>query len=379
MKKRAVCASWINGKRLISTFTDLLRINAPSFGEEAIGAYLRKGLRQAGCTVETQAYEKSFNLIGRLQGSIRKARPLILNAHMDTIEPTTGIRFENKKGVIRTTGRTVLGADDKSALAQILEALLVLREKKVGHGPLEIVFTSAEEKGLHGARNLAFAKLKATHALVLDLSGSVGKIVIAAPTHLTYDMRVSGRSAHAGIEPEKGISAIRVASKIIAALPDSRIDQETTANIGVISGGTATNVVPAEVVIHGEIRGHDAAVLRGLKQEITGKAKAVAAGQKARVRISWNEEYRSFRICGEDPFLAYLAAIFRKNGLKPLHTVTGGGSDANIFQQKGIHAINISNGMQKVHSLGEQISVEDLKKGCLVLLAAVADFKDFAG
>lgn len=377
MSYRTFLEKGINRKRLLATFVDLIRINSPTFEEGELGVYLVKKLRQTGCPVVVQDYGKSFNIIASKKGNSRMKLPLLLNAHMDTIEPTTGIRFEKRNGIIRSVGDTVLGADDKSALAQILEALRVMQERNISHSPLEIVFTSAEEKGLWGAKYLDYAKLKGRHALVLDSSGPVGRIVIAAPSHYTYRMQVHGRSAHAGIEPEKGINAIRTASEIIAQMPDGRIDPYTTANTGMISGGSATNVVPKEVIIHGEVRSHHPDTLKELRKRIAGKAREAAGKRKGRVSLTWTEEYQSFRIRDDDPFLCFMDGVFRACGIRPVHTVTGGGSDASIFHQKGIAAINISTGMKKVHSTHEQISLEDLGNGCLVLLMAISRFGDF--
>ncbi|MBI5640078.1 MAG: M20/M25/M40 family metallo-hydrolase [Nitrospirae bacterium] len=370
-------SAFINKDRLVKIFIDLININSPSFGEKELGRLLSQNLKTAGCRVEVQKYDRSFNLIALKKGSIKDSSPLLLSGHMDTIEPTTGIRFETKGGIIRSIGNTVLGADDKSALAQIIETLMVLKEKKIPHGDIEIVFTSAEEKGLFGAKNLDFGRLKSRHALILDSGGPVGNLVIAAPSHITYEMRISGRPAHAGIEPEKGINAIRVSSEIIAAVPDGRIDAETTANIGMINGGTATNVVPKEVVIHGELRSHDKKTLRDTKKIIFDTAKDIAKKNRAGIRITDQEEYRAFRIDRKEPFLRFLGGVYKDCGVEPVNTVTGGGSDANIFNQQGILGVNISTGMQKVHSHDEYIHLNDLTRGCLVVLKTVMDFPGF--
>lgn len=365
-------AQYINQDRLIETFTDLIRINSPSFNEREIGDFLKKRLEYTGCTVEFQEYDRSFNLIAIKKGTNPDIPPLLLSGHMDTIEPTEGITFSIEEGVIRTTGNTVLGADDKSALAQILEVLAVINEKDIPHGDLEIVFTSAEESGLFGAKNLDFTRLRSKHALVLDSGGSVGGIVIAAPTHHTYEMKITGKAAHAGIEPEKGISAIRVAARIISEVSDGRINAGTTANIGVIKGGTATNVVPKEVIIKGELRSQNEGDLEKTKQALFKTAETVAKQNGAQLEIAGREEYKAFRIDENDPFLRFLDEIYKKCGLEPVHTTTGGGSDANIFNQNGIMAINISTGMQKVHSTEEHIHIKDLYNGSVVVLSAIA-------
>ncbi len=361
----------INRKRILKTFVELIQINSPSFHEELIGRHLIGMLRRLGCTVTRQEYDESFNIIGTLKGTVRSAPALILSAHMDTIEPTEGITYAVSRDRVRSTGPTVLGADDKSAIAQILEAVSVIREKRIPHGDIEIVLTSAEEKGLTGARHLDFSRLKGRHALVLDSGGRVGRLVVGAPTHHTYEMTVIGRSAHAGIEPERGISAIRAASRIISAVPDGRIDGMTTANIGIIDGGTATNVVPRVARIRGEVRSHTQAVLERTERKIYGTARGIAGTLGVRLMIRTNEEYRSFSIGSTEPFLIYLDDVMKRCRIKPAHVITGGGSDANIFHEKGIMAVNLSNGMQRVHSPQEYILLKDLCDGSRIVLEAL--------
>jgi tripeptide aminopeptidase len=370
-------ARYIKRDRLVDTFLKLVAINSPSFEERDIGKALTVWLEKAGCIVEFWDYGGSGNIVARKKGNHPGAHTLMLSGHMDTIEPTTGIVVSNENGVIRTAGDTVLGADDKSALAQILEALAVLEEHNIPHGDIEVVFTSAEEKGLAGARSLDFSRLKSRHALVLDSSGSVGKLVVAAPTHYTYAMKITGRAAHAGIEPEKGLNAVTVAARIISGIPDGRIDVHTTANVGIIGGGTATNVVPKEVLVRGEVRSHSAEVLGRIREEIGTIARSVAGAQGAGLEIAWEEEYRSFRIGSDDPFLRFLLSVYRQCGLEPACVITGGGSDANIYNEKGIRAINISTGMQKVHSSEEYILINDLCMGGLVVLKTICDFGGF--
>jgi|WetSurMetagenome_2_1015567.scaffolds.fasta_scaffold00176_31 tripeptide aminopeptidase len=364
----------INRKRLLSSFVDLVRIDSPSFKEKKIGDYLAQRLSKAGCSVRFQDYKKSFNLIATLKGK-KSCCPLMLSAHMDTIEPTAGISFAIDSTSVRTTGNTVLGSDDKSALAQILEVVTVLGERDIPHGDIEIVFSSAEETGLVGARNLDFNRIRSRHALVLDSGGSVGNLVVGAPTHLRYKITVTGKSAHAGMEPEKGISSIRVASAIITSVPDGRIDNDTTANIGIIEGGTATNVVPKITVIQGELRSHCRNTLLKTKKKIFDNARLIARQHGARLTIEHEIEYLAFRVPKTNPFLKYLSGVYMSLGIEPSLVRTGGGSDANIFHQHGIMAINISNGMQNVHSPEEFILLDDLYKGCEIALRAVQDFR----
>ncbi|MDA8083509.1 MAG: M20/M25/M40 family metallo-hydrolase [Nitrospiraceae bacterium] len=362
----------INRRRLLDTFLDLVNINSPSFQEREIGLYIARRLEAVGCRVVFQEYDRSFNLIGVKEGADGRRGPLLLSAHMDTVEPTEGIRIEEDGEMVRSAGATVLGADDKSAIAQIIEALEVIHARGLPHGYIEIALTSAEEKGLCGARNLDPGMLRSRQAIVLDSGGSVGSIIVGAPTHVTYEMRITGRAAHAGLEPEKGLSAISVSADIIRALPDGRIDPVTTANIGIINGGTATNVVAKEVVINGEIRSHDAGVLAGTKDTIFRLAREIAAGRGAGLEVHEHEEYRTFRIPDDEPFVRFIGEAMKRSGIASRLAITGGGSDANVFNQRGILAVNISTGMQNVHSTGEFILKKDLYHGCLVLLECLA-------
>lgn len=367
-------AKYINATRVVKTFVDLLRINSPSFDERAVGAHIASVLLRLGLEVTVQEYGESFNLIGYLRGSLRDVPTLILSAHMDTVEPTDGLNFAIEDGIIRTIGNTVLGSDDKSGIAEIIEALEAISGSKVPHGDLEVVFTSAEERGLQGSKNLDYNVLKGRHAIVMDTNGHIGKIVVAAPTHDTYVMAITGRAAHAGIEPEKGTSSIKAASKIISAIPDGRIDAETTANVGKIHGGTANNIVPKETIVEGEVRGHNEAVLEKTKETIFNTARKIARKNQVRINIEEKRQYKGFRFPIDDPFVALLDEAFTESGIQPEHVITGGGSDANIFNASGIQAATLSSGMQKPHTTEEYIHTEDLHRGAVLVAGIIETF-----
>jgi len=366
----------INKDRIIDTFARLLRINSPTFQEHEIIEYIKGELSKQGFQVYIQEYGQSANLIARKKGTLFDCPTIILNAHTDTVEDTSSIEFENNGIHFKSTGKTILGSDDKSGIAQIIEAVRVISENNIPHGTIEIVFTSAEEKGLIGAKNLDTTLIEGKYALVLDCSGPVGNLIIAAPTHITYTMTIIGKSAHAGIEPEKGINAIRVASEIIMAIPDGRIDEYSTANVGVINGGSATNIVPKEVVLRGEIRSHNKEVINSNWDFLTSKAYEITDKYKAGLKIDKTIEYEAFRIKEDEPFLITIQDAYKRCAINPCLTITGGGSDANIFNQNGIKAINISNGMQSVHSQDEFILLEDLIKGAEVVLEVIRQMKE---
>ncbi len=364
----------IHAQRLVDAFLRLARLNSPALQEEEIGRELAGILPELGCAVEVQRYGQSFNIIAHRPGTAGNAPPLLLCAHMDTVEPTPDIQFIVADGIIRTSGSTILGADNKSAIAQILEALAVLKEQRLAHAPLEIVFTSAEEKGLLGARNLHMPDLRSRHGIVLDVSGPPGRIVIAAPARQQFAVTVHGRAAHAGIEPEKGVNAVRIAAEIIAELPDGRLDEETTFNVSMLMGGSASNIVPKEAIIHGEFRTHSRARIAELTERIQVTARAAAERSGAGVEVRIETEYEAFRIADQQPFLAFAARVLGECGLTPETVTSGGGSDANILNRHGICCLNLSNGMRDIHTTDEHISTEDLVTGAEILIRAACAF-----
>lgn len=369
----------VNTDRLLSTLFALLEIDSPSFSEGNIGLFIEQLLKETDIQVIKQDYGGSFNLVGKHKTQRTSSPPLILSAHMDTIESTKGLKYEIKNGHLRTTGGTVLGADDKGGIAAVIEALRVIKEQNIQTGGIEVVFTSAEERGIVGAKNLDYSLIEGRHAIVLDVSGRAGTIVKRAPTHHTYKMEIHGMSAHAGIEPEKGLNAIRIASEIIGSIPDGRLDEDTTANIGKITGGTATNVVPETVWIEGEVRSQSVEKLNDIKDSIFKTGRSVTMKYPgASIKITEKEEYRGYTIEEEDPFLTFIKGEFLKMGIEPVLITTGGGSDANVFNQRGIRAINIATGMEKVHSKEEYLDLKEFFKVTEVLVNTVANFKAYS-
>jgi tripeptide aminopeptidase len=288
---------------------------------------------------------------------------------MDTVGPGRGVKPLVKEGIITSDGTTILGADDKSGVAVILEVLRVLVEQGLPHPPLEITLTVSEENGLKGAKGLDLARFRAQEA-----SSSTAEAKSALSSLLPHLMIRSGlsftaRPPTAGVEPEKGINAIVVAAEAIAAMPLGRIDEETTANIGRIQGGTATNIVPDRVELAGEARSHDERKLEAQVHAMTGALKEAAERRGATVEINVERSYSAFRLSEEDGIVRKAIAAAKTLGLTPVLMPSGGGSDANIFNAQGIATINISTGMAKVHTTEEYIAVADMSKCAEFLLA----------
>ena len=308
----------IDKNRLAETFQSLVSIDSVSREEGRLARELAKSLAKLGAETRFDtAGEKvggdTGNLIARLKGNALSS-PLLLSAHMDTVEPGKGVTAILQDGVFTSDGTTILGADDKSALAIILETLQVLKEDRIVHGPLEIVLTICEEVGLLGAKHLDYDLLTATYGYVLDATDTDG-IVTRAPAANRLELVVHGKASHAGSAPENGINAIWLAGQAIGGLSLGRVDRETTCNIGVIEGGIATNIVPDKVIVKGEVRSHDPKKLQAVTDTIVSAfQKAVDAccaerydertsptGSQHRKRFSRDPHSREPPCCGPCP------------------------------------------------------------------------------
>jgi len=358
----------INEARLVQTFLDLVAIDSPSGHEEAIGTELMDRLAALGGEV---VRDEHGNVIARWADG--EGDWLLLSAHMDTVGRDTGVKPQIRDGVIYSDGTTILGGDDKSGIVAILEMIRSLREDGRPHPPLEVVISVGEEIGLVGATLLDKSKLRARRGYVLDAGGPVGTIVTSAPSQDTMDVTVHGKKAHAGSEPEKGINAIRVASEAIAAMPLGRIDPETTANIGVIKGGIATNIVPDEVYVKGEARSRDNAKLDAQSAAMRRAFENAAERHGARVDVQIEREFSSYQLTEETPVVAQAILAARRLGFTPILKGSGGGSDANIYNAAGIACAPLSTGMTDVHTPQEHIAIADMVHATQLLEEIVAE------
>ncbi len=362
--------------RLLATFLELVRIDSPTGHEAAVADYVATALRAAGMDVTFDVSQpatgsESGNLIAVLDGTA-SGRTLLLSAHMDTVEPGSGVEPVVADGVVRSAGETVLGADDKAGIAAIIESLRRLADSGRPHARVRVVVTVGEEQGLLGAKHLPAEATEGDIALVLDADGEPGGIVTAAPTHHTFTATFLGRSAHAGVEPEKGISAIVMASRAIASMELGRLDAETTANIGSIGGGRATNVVAETAIVTGECRSLDPERATAVRDAMDHAMHTAANDAGGSVSVTWRKEYDGFRFADDDPALIFVRDACVAAGLTPRTFATGGGSDGNIFASHGTPTFVLSSGMRDVHSTGEWIAVADLVSLARLLDAALA-------
>jgi tripeptide aminopeptidase len=361
--------------RVLATFFELVRIDSPTGSEAAVADRLSEMLSSAGMSVHLDdAHERTDsecgNLVAELPGT-GAGRTVVLCAHLDTVEPGRGIVPVLVDGVITSRGATILGADAKAGLAAIVECVRVLGERDAAHPPVRVVLTVGEEMGLQGAKALSEADCAGDICLVLDADGAPGGIVTAAPTHFTFKASFSGRSAHAGVEPEKGASAVEAACRAVAGMRLGRLDDETTANIGAIKGGGATNIVAASCELTGECRSLDADRAEAARAEIDGALRVGAEQAGATVTVFWTKEYDGFRFPDDDPLVELVEEACRAAGVTPFRFRTGGGSDANVLSAKGLRSLVLSSGMRDVHSTKESVRVADLEVLVRILLAVI--------
>lgn len=356
----------INRQRLLDDFLGLISINSPSRHEAEIARVLAHKLEELSFVVHIDnageyAGSDTGNLIARKAGNSPNAVPILFSAHMDTVASTEGINYMvSDDGIISTDGRTILGADDKAGIAAILEGLKVLEENRLPHGDIEIVFSICEEIGLYGARHLDLSSIKSKCCFVYDIGAPVGAIIIAAPTHDNIEAVVMGKAAHAGADPENGINAIYAASLAIANMKLGRIDQETTANIGIITGGKATNIVPDLCEVKGEARSLDKSKLESQIAQMKRAFDQAGGETGARIDMKVERSYSGYNLSQDNIAFKIAMEAARRAGISPKVDATGGGSDANIFNEHGITAVPIGVGYDKPHTNEEYIAINDL-------------------
>lgn len=365
----------MNEERIVAEFCELVQIQCSSKAEREVAAVVKEKLETLGLDVfEDDVAAKingnSGNIIGYLKGTMT-APVLMLSAHLDSVEPCGGIVPKIDGGVITSSGNTILGGDDKAGVVAILEGLRIIKEKKIPHGDIQVVFSVAEENGLNGSKYIERSLLKADFGYVLDSGGSPGKIINTAPGQNNIQVTVHGKTAHAGVAPEEGINAIIVAGKALAELSQGRIDEETTANVGIIKGGHATNIVPDLVEIDCEARSRDLKKLEKQTQDMVEVFTRVAAANGAKVEIVVDRMYDPYLLAVDLPLITLAAQAAVSIGLEPIIEGTGGGSDANYFNTYGVPSAVLGVGMSKVHTTDEYIKIDDLKNAAELVMAIV--------
>ncbi len=365
----------INTDRLFNTLYDLLKINSPSGSEKEVADYVVGRFEQIGASVrvdDTSAKTgaNTGNVIAEIKGKT-DGDAILFTAHMDTIQPTDKLKIIEEGDIIKTDGTTILGADNKAGIAVILEMAQALVEEDIDHVPVEIVFSVSEEIGLIGANALDLNSIKSKMSFCFDGGGYAGLMIMQAPTQEVLDVTFTGKAVHAGIEPEKGANAIYAAAKAIAQFPQGRIDEETTANLGVIYGGDATNVVAEKAGYNLEVRSHNDETLQVILDKVKADVLAAAKETNTEVKIEQNTAFKGFKIGEDDPVVKITSQAMADIGVKPSYSISGGGSDANVFNQKGISTLTLSMGASGAHSTTEHILKDELVKNAELALQIV--------
>jgi len=360
----------------LALFLELCAIPSPPGEERAVADKVSAFLRDLGLEVDEDGAGAAIasnagNLLCRLPGRVEGGTPLFLCAHMDTVPPQGPLEPVVVEGVVRNAGGTILGADNKAAVVSMLEAARRIVAEGRAHAGVELLFTPKEEVGLLGASAFDHTRLEAELGYVYDQGAPIGGIVLGAPYGRTMSARFHGRAAHSGMHPEEGRSAIAAASRAIADLRLGRIDEETTANVGVISGGTARNVVPEWCTLEAEARSHDERKLADVVQEMLDTFGFAASLADCTVETEVSETYAGYRFRRDHQVVVLAEAALERCGYVVRPALSGGGADANVFNARGLPCLNLANGMTAIHTPDEHIAVADLEGMVDVTLALV--------
>lgn len=368
----------INKERLLDEFLELVQIDSETKFEAEIANVLKEKFSSLGLTVvqddtTAQTGHGAGNLICTLEATKEGVDPIYFTSHMDTVVPAKGVKPSIKDGYVVTDGTTILGADDKTGIAAMFEAIRVLKENNIPHGKIEFVITVGEESGLVGAKALDPKLMTAKFGFALDSDGRVGNVVVAAPTQAKVKAVIYGKTAHAGVAPEKGVSAITIASKAIAKMPLGRIDEETTANIGRFEGGTQTNIVCDRVDILAEARSLVPEKMEAQVQKMKEAFESAAEEMGGKAEVNIQVMYPGFKFSDGDHVVEVAKAAAAKIGRPCELLKSGGGSDANVFAGFGIPTVNLAVGYEEIHTTNERMPIEELEKVAEMVIAIIEE------
>ncbi|AZB43474.1 M20/M25/M40 family metallo-hydrolase [Bacillus sp. FJAT-42376] len=368
----------VNQDRIVEEFLELVKIDSETKFETEIAKVLKEKFTALGLHVTEDdttgvTGHGAGNLVCTLEATKEGIDPIYFTSHMDTVVPGKGIKPSIKDGYIVTDGTTILGADDKAGLAAMFEAIRVLKEENIPHGKIEFVITAGEESGLVGAKALDPKLMTAKFGYALDSDGKVGDIIVAAPTQAKVRAVIKGKTAHAGVAPEKGVSAITIAAKAISKMPLGRLDEETTANIGRFEGGTQTNIVCDHVDILAEARSLVPEKMEAQVEKMKAAFEEAAQELGGQAEVDIQVMYPGFKF-GEGDHVVEIAkraaaAIGRESRL----LTSGGGSDANVIAGNGIPTVNLAVGYEDIHTTNEKMPIEELVKTAEMVVAVIEE------
>jgi tripeptide aminopeptidase len=369
---------------VVGLFTELAAIPSPPGSEREVADRVRSYLQDLGLQVSeddagTRIGANAGNLLCRLEPSGENGGlPIFLCAHLDTVQPTGPLEPVVEDGVVRNAGGTILGADNKAAVAAMLAATRLILSENRPHAGIELLFTLKEEVGLQGAKAFDAGRLRAEVGFVYDHAAPIGEIMLGAPHARVIEMTMRGRAAHAGIAPEEGRSAIVAAARAIADFRLGRIDDETTASVGLIEGGIARNIVPDRCSFSIDVRSHSETKLADLVKELLETITYAAALEQCEAETTVEESYLGYRFGRGDLPVRLACAALERQGIQPRLGLGGGGADANVFNERGRPCVNLANGMAAIHTADEHIAVADLERMVDVTLALVDVARDAA-
>lgn len=368
----------INEKRLLDEFLELVQIDSETKFESEISEALKEKFSSLGLKVvqdDTTAVtgHGAGNLVCTLEATKDGVDPIYFTSHMDTVVPAKGVKPSIKDGYVVTDGTTILGADDKTGISAMFEAIRVLKENNIPHGKIEFVITVGEESGLVGAKALDPKLMTAKFGFALDSDGKVGNVIVAAPTQAKVNAVIYGKTAHAGVAPEKGVSAITIASKAIARMSLGRIDEETTANIGRFEGGTQTNIVCDRVDILAEARSLVPEKMEAQVQKMKDAYESAASEMGGKAEVEVKVMYPGFKFGEGDHVVEVAKAAAAKIGRPCELLKSGGGSDANVFAGFNIPTVNLAVGYEDIHTTNEKMPIEELGKVAEMVVAIIEE------
>ena len=359
--------------RILDNFKKIVSLDSPSHDERLVCEYIKEYLKTLGIeAVEDNAGEKSGGTTGNLYAFIegdKTLEPFVFSAHVDTVEPSKNkCAVIHEDGKITSKGDTVLGSDDVAGIVSILEALTVIKENNLSHRPIELLFTVSEETHCGGSSYFDYSLLKSKQAYVFDMDGEIGGAASKAPTILSYKAKFTGKSAHAAFAATEGIHAIKAACLAVSKIPCGELDGGMTANVGVIEGGKATNIVPDLCEIKGEIRSFDDSKVMKAFGEVQKICEAAAKELGAKVEVDYEIAVKAFNVEANSEISKRFKVCCSKLGLSGELFATFGGSDANVFAQHGVDGLVVATGMNNCHSVDEYTSVSELETAAKLAL-----------
>ncbi|KKK40010.1 peptidase M20 [Mesobacillus campisalis] len=361
----STAAEYVKAERLQELFLELAKINGPSTKEQLVADYLKEVLPKLGFSLKFDEAHNQFdgevgNLIAWREGTDSSVPPLFFSTHMDTVLPTEGLKPVIKDGVIHSDGTTILGADDRAALAAYLEAIQAIIESGVPHGPIELILTVNEQKGLVGAVHMDYSKAKSKMGYIFDSSGDVGQIILKGPYSSRILIEVQGNAAHIALNAEEGNNAILLAAEGLSKMRLGEIDKETIANIGIINGGELTSIITGSVTIRGEVRSFSKEKLDRQLKHMEEVMQQTAEKNGGKVNVSVEKKYLGFEIAKEDVLTKTAEAAARNIKVNPYLTETLGGADTNVLNENGLTCLTLGLGFRNIHTFRECISIENL-------------------